>query len=94
MTKKNQYWNYARYANMAISFGITMIAGIFMGFYAGGWLDRRFGTEPWLMLVGILAGVAIGFRSIWSELVALEKDLTTAKDDNQKEINEDKDQRN
>jgi len=81
MAKKNQYWNYAKYANMALSFGITMITGIFLGFYGGGWLDRRFGTAPWLMLAGILLGVGVGFRSIWSELRALEKDLNRAKID-------------
>lgn len=87
MGKKQHYWHYARYANMAVSFGITMIAGIFLGFYGGSWLDRRFGTAPWLMLAGILAGVAVGFRSIWSELSALEKDLKTAgtKEDNRKQ---------
>ncbi|NLW06682.1 MAG: AtpZ/AtpI family protein [Clostridia bacterium] len=63
---------------MAISFGITMIVAIFLGFYGGNWLDRRFGTAPWLMLFGIMAGVAVGFSSIWSELSALEKDFKAA----------------
>lgn len=89
MVKKHQYWNYAKYANMALSFGITMITGIFLGFYGGGWLDRRFGTAPWLMLAGILLGVGVGFRGIWSELRALEESLNRAKND-RKVDNEDK----
>ncbi len=78
MTKKHRYGDYARYANMAISLGVTMIVSIFLGFYAGDWLDRRFNTAPWLMLAGVLAGVAVGFSSIWGELKALEKKLNSA----------------
>ena len=36
------------------SFGLTMGAAILMGYYFGSYLDRTFGTEPWLMLLFLL----------------------------------------
>lgn len=91
MNKKHSYMTYAKYANMAMSFGLTMTAGILLGFYGGRWLDGRFGTGPWLMLAGMLLGVAVGFRSIWSELMTLEKELKTEK---KKKDNEDQPDKN
>ncbi len=80
------YWNYARYANFAISFGITMALSIFLGFYGGSWLDRRFGTSPWFLLTGILLGVAVSFKALLSELTVLQKTADTVpEDDNHKE---------
>lgn len=60
-----------RYANLAISFGITMVAAVFLGLYGGQWLDRRLGTFPIFMLLGILLGVGVGFYSLWGELAGL-----------------------
>jgi F0F1-type ATP synthase assembly protein I len=71
--KKRPYGDYARYANMAFSFGVTMVAGILLGLYGGEWLDRQLGTSPLFMLAGILLGVGVGFRSMLSELRVLEK---------------------
>ncbi|AKX95244.1 hypothetical protein MTHERMOG20_15220 [Moorella thermoacetica] len=81
--KKRNYWDYARYTNMAFSFGITLTAGVLLGFYGGSWLDRRLGTSPWLMLAGVLLGIGTGFHSIFSELRALEKDLKNRETDAQ-----------
>jgi F0F1-type ATP synthase assembly protein I len=33
--------------------------------FAGRWADRRFHTEPWLTLFGVLIGVASGFRELY-----------------------------
>ncbi|HBT46372.1 MAG TPA: hypothetical protein DEA73_00600 [Peptococcaceae bacterium] len=67
-------WNYAKYANLALSLGITMGASIFLGLGLGRWLDRRLGTYPWLMVVGALLGVALGFYSLIKEIGALENE--------------------
>ncbi|MDN5347027.1 MAG: synthase protein [Clostridia bacterium] len=77
--KKQQYWQYAKYANLAVSLGLTMAAAIFLGYWGGSWLDKKLGTAPWLMLLGMLLGVAVGFRGILSEIKALEKDLSGVK---------------
>jgi F0F1-type ATP synthase assembly protein I len=36
-----------------------------MGVFAGRWADRRWHTEPWLMLVGLAIGVASSFRELY-----------------------------
>ncbi|MGI9862802.1 AtpZ/AtpI family protein [Moorella naiadis] len=74
VAKKNNYWDYARYANIAFSFGVTLTTGILLGFYGGSWLDRRWGTAPWLMLAGILLGIGLGFYSMLNELRVLERE--------------------
>lgn len=69
--KKLQWANIARYVNLAFSFGITMIAAVFLGFYAGWWVDHRFNTFPGFMVLGVLLGVGVGFYSLWKELAGL-----------------------
>ncbi len=47
-----------------ISIGIELVVSVLLGLGLGYWLDRRFGTSPWLTLVGIVLGSAAGFRSL------------------------------
>ena len=42
-------------------FGFLMAATILLGYYVGHFLDQRFGTDPWLMILFLLVGVAFGF---------------------------------
>ncbi|KKM10843.1 hypothetical protein SY88_11960 [Clostridiales bacterium PH28_bin88] len=63
---------YARYANFAFSFGVTMAASLFLGYYGGNWLDTKLGTSPLLMVVGLLLGVAASFYSLFTELKMLQ----------------------
>jgi ATP synthase protein I len=37
---------------------------IALGYGAGWWLDQRFGTEPWLQIIGFLIGTAAGLAQI------------------------------
>lgn len=43
-------------AGLGIQFVITVMAFLFLG----QWLDRRLGTIPWLLLLGVLLGAALG----------------------------------
>lgn len=68
MSKKRINWIYfARYLNLAFTFGVTLIIAVLLGIYGGGWLDRRLGTFPAFMLLGIFLGVGISFYNLWSE---------------------------
>lgn len=49
------------YSYIGIFFGVAVCLGLF----AGRWADRRFHTEPWLTLAGVLIGVASGFRELY-----------------------------
>jgi len=67
------YWKYARYVNYAVSFGVTMATSLLLGFFGGRWLDRKLGTEPFFLVLGLLAGTALAFYSMIKELHALDK---------------------
>jgi ATP synthase protein I len=40
--------------------GVSVAVGAGMGF----WLDGKFGTTPWLMMVFVLCGVVAGFKGM------------------------------
>lgn len=56
----------AVYAGLGLQFALAILVFAF----AGQWLDRRFGTEPWLLLVGVFTGAGGGFYSIYRRLMA------------------------
>ena len=45
--------------------GIFFGVAICIGFFGGRWLDDRLHTRPWLSIVGLLVGVASGFRELY-----------------------------
>lgn len=45
--------------------GWVLVAGIVVGYLAGAWLDRRWGTEPWMIVAGTLLGATAGFLQLW-----------------------------
>ena len=50
----------ARLASVGIELSVSTVLGLLGGRY----LDRKFGTDPWLSVVGLLIGVTAGFRSL------------------------------
>lgn len=44
--------------------GLSVALAIFIGLAIGVYLDRRFGTSPWLTIICLLLGVAAGYRNI------------------------------
>ena len=46
------------------SVGVEMAVATLVGWGFGYWLDSKFDTGPWLMLVGLLFGVAAGFKGL------------------------------
>lgn len=45
-----------------------------IGWGIGYWLDGRFDTGPWLMLVGLLFGVAAGFNGLLRAARQIQRD--------------------
>ena len=54
------------YAGVGLQFAVTIVAFL----YAGQWLDRRFGTAPWIMMAAVFLGGAGAFYSIYRRLMA------------------------
>ncbi len=45
--------------------GLTLVISTVLGLWGGSVLDRWLGTRPWLMLVGLLFGIAAGFVNLF-----------------------------
>lgn len=50
--------------------GLQFAASILVFLYGGQWLDRRLGTAPWFLLLGVFVGAGAGFFSIYRRLMA------------------------
>lgn len=57
-------------AGLGIQFVITVMVFLFLG----QWLDRRLGTTPWLLLLGVLLGAALGMWNMVRAARQAEKD--------------------
>ena len=43
-----------------------LLAGVF----GGEWLDKKLGTAPWLLIVGVFLGAGLSFYSIYQKLMS------------------------
>ena len=62
------------------SVGISMVASTFIGLAMGYYLDKWFGTAPWLTLIFLGFGIVSGFRNIY---ILTERELRRQKNDQQ-----------
>ncbi len=62
MKKETRKW--IRELAFYSSLGFSVSLSIFIGLGIGVYLDRRFGTSPWLTLVFLGLGIAAGYRNI------------------------------
>lgn len=54
--------------------GVEMLASIFGVAWLGKWLDERWGTEPILLLIGIMGGLVLGYISVFVTIKAYLKE--------------------
>jgi len=45
--------------------GLAMALSIAIGAYGGYLLDKKFGTSPWLSLIGLGMGIVAAFRNLY-----------------------------
>lgn len=45
--------------------GWVLVVCIVLGYLAGSYLDRKWGTDPWLLVAGVTLGSAAGFVQLW-----------------------------
>lgn len=60
-------------AGRAAGAGLQFAGAIVLFLFAGRWLDSKLGTEPWLLLAGVLIGAVAGFWSLYRQLTAPRK---------------------
>jgi ATP synthase protein I len=71
----SRYTKYLRFSSMGLELGLSVILGLFIG----QWLDERYGTAPWLLLLFLLFGMVAGFRSVFRLLKKLQEDQRAGK---------------
>jgi len=64
----------ASQAGEVMGAGLQFAAAILLFLFAGRWLDERLGTEPWLLLTGVLVGAVGGFASLYHQLVIVPRE--------------------
>ena len=63
-------------AGLGLQFGVAIVVCVLVG----NWVDKRYGTGPWGVLVGAGVGFAAGFHSIFRAAKADEIRDKTGKD--------------
>jgi len=56
----------AEFAGVGLQFALSII--VFL--YVGQWLDRKLGTAPWLLVLGVFFGAGASFYSMYRKLTA------------------------
>jgi len=50
--------------------GLQFVVAILLFLYAGQWLDRKLGTAPWFLIIGVFTGAGLGFYNMYRKLMA------------------------
>jgi len=45
--------------------GFQLVASLLVGVFLGQWLDKKWGTDPWMMFTGLILGTAGGFFNLF-----------------------------
>ncbi|MEA1961407.1 MAG: AtpZ/AtpI family protein [Bacillota bacterium] len=67
MTDKKQNWPKAL-AN-AINLATSVAMAFAVGLLGGQWLDEKFNTAPWLMLIGLIFAALTSGKMMWERLM-------------------------
>ena len=62
-----------RQAGIMMGLPASMLATILVGYFLGAWVDNRFHTAPWGLLVFILLGIGAAFREVFGILKKTQK---------------------
>ena len=57
------------------SIGLTLVISTVLGLVGGYYVDRWLGTTPWLLLIGLVLGIAAGFVNLFRSVSRAEHDL-------------------
>lgn len=78
-SRTSRAYSAAQYASLGIEMAVAVLIGWWLGLKG----DDYFDTEPWLMLFGLLIGVAAGFRGLIRAANQLQSDhaAKSAQDD-------------
>ena len=64
----------ASQAGEVLGSGLQFAGAIILFLFVGRWLDGVLGTEPWLLLIGVLVGAVAGFTALYRQLVIVPRE--------------------
>jgi F0F1-type ATP synthase assembly protein I len=63
---RRQSRSFTRFAGVGLQFALSVV----LFSYAGQWVDRKFETTPWGVIVGVFVGAGAAFYSMYHRLMA------------------------
>jgi len=73
MDKKPAFQHAFRKAGPYLNISYTLIGAMALFGYIGNWLDKKFGVEPYLLLIGIFIGLVLGYYNMIKVIQSLDK---------------------
>ena len=61
------------------SIGLVLVVATVIGLVGGYYADRLLGTTPWLLLVGLVFGIAAGFVNLFRSVNRADRELDDTK---------------
>jgi ATP synthase protein I len=61
------------------SIGLVLVVATVIGLVGGYYADRLLGTTPWLLLVGLVLGIAAGFVNLFRSVNRADRELNDTK---------------
>ena len=69
--ERQKYYETMRSLAPYLNIGWIFLFSILLGLLIGWWLDKKFGTEPWFMLAGLILGVVTGFYNFFKVVLSI-----------------------
>jgi F0F1-type ATP synthase assembly protein I len=60
--ERRRFYLEISYSSLGIEFVVATLIGTLIGY----WLDKRFHTQPWLLVIGTFLGAAAGMLNAWN----------------------------
>jgi ATP synthase protein I len=64
--REEEGFSVSEFAGVGLQFAVSIL--VFL--YLGQWLDRKLGTAPWLLIIGVFLGAGASFYSMYRKLMA------------------------
>ena len=61
------------------AYGLQFVVALLVFLYIGQWVDRKLGTAPWFLIIGVFIGAGGAFYSMYRSLMAAQKREDAAK---------------
>lgn len=58
----DEKYRFARQIGLLTTIPGLLLAGPALGYFAGAYLDKRFGTAPWIMVLSVIVGFVASIR--------------------------------